>query len=332
MSSKSLLIELFVEELPPKVLQKLGDAFADDIFYSLRRLNFAEADSIKTSYASPRRLAVHITKVRDRCPDSQIRKKLVPIHLAFDLNGNMSVALQKRLEKENATLADTSRAFEDGKEFVFLERAISGALLDSSILGGVIEASISNLPIPKVMTYPDPTGDGWPTVNFVRPAHGLVALHGCDIVPVSVLGLTAGRKTKGHRFEAAVDTIELRDADSYAQQMKDEGAVIASFDERRDDIERQLASAANRENLQVIQDDALLDEVTALVERPNVLVGTFDEAFLEVPSECLILTMKANQKYFPLLELIGPSTGPRTVKLTNKFLIVSTSVLPIRAW
>jgi glycyl-tRNA synthetase beta chain len=323
MSSKSLLIELFVEELPPKVLQKLGDAFADDIFYSLRRLNFAEADSIKTSYASPRRLAVHITKVRDRCPDSQIRKKLVPIHLAFDLNGNMSVALQKRLEKENATLADTSRAFEDGKEFVFLERAISGALLDSSILGGVIEASISNLPIPKVMTYPDPTGDGWPTVNFVRPAHGLVALHGCDIVPVSVLGLTAGRKTKGHRFEAAVDTIELRDADSYAQQMKDEGAVIASFDERRDDIERQLASAANRENLQVIQDDALLDEVTALVERPNVLVGTFDEAFLEVPSECLILTMKANQKYFPLLELIGPSTGPRTVKLTNKFLIVS---------
>ena len=165
------------------------------------------------------------------------------------------------------------------------------------------------------MTYPDPAADGWATVNFVRPAHSLVALHGDEIVPVSILGLQAGRETQGHRFEAAVDAIVIRDADSYEAQMEGEGAVIASFAKRRNDIERQLSEAAGKLNLKPIEDEALLDEVTSLVERPNVLVGTFDEAFLEVPQECLILTMKANQKYFPLLDGNG--------RLTNRFLIVS---------
>ncbi|ODU03511.1 MAG: glycine--tRNA ligase subunit beta [Thiobacillus sp. SCN 63-1177] len=174
---------------------------------------------------------------------------------------------------------------------------------------------MEKLPIPKVMTYPDPSGEGWETVNFVRPAHGLIALHGADVVPVSVLGLEAGRMTQGHRFEARVDPVAITNADCYALQMADEGAVIASFAERRAEIVRQLQAAAAPLGLKPIEDDALLDEVTALVERPNVLVGKFEEAFLEVPQECLILTMKANQKYFPLLDAAG--------KLTNRFLIVS---------
>ncbi|NOT82739.1 MAG: glycine--tRNA ligase subunit beta, partial [Gallionella sp.] len=157
--------------------------------------------------------------------------------------------------------------------------------------------------------------DGWSSVNFVRPAHGLVALHGADIVPISVLGLTAGRETQGHRFEASVSPVVLQDADSYAQQLENQGAVIASFTARRAEIVRQLTDAAAKESLRPIDDDALLDEVTALVERPNVLLGKFETEYLEVPQECLILTMKANQKYFPLLDSNGT--------LTNKFLIVS---------
>ena len=172
---------------------------------------------------------------------------------------------------------------------------------------------MTKLPIPKVMTYQ--LADGWSTVNFVRPVHGLVALHGADIVPISVLGLQAGRDTQGHRFEARVCPVSIASADTYASQLKDDGAVIAGFAARRAEIVRQLQAAAAPSGLKPIEDDALLDEVTALVERPNVLVGKFEEAYLEVPPECLILTMKANQKYFPLLDKSG--------KLTNQFLIVS---------
>ena len=186
-----------------------------------------------------------------------------------------------------------------------------------------LDESLARLPIPKVMTYQLEQGEGegflpgWTSVNFVRPAHGLVALHGDQVVPVAALGLKAGRETQGHRFEAKVSPVVLRDADSYAAQLAEEGAVIASFAERRADIVAQLAAAAGRagHGLRPIEDEALLDEVTALVERPNVLIGRFEEAFLAVPQECLILTMKANQKYFPLLDASG--------KLTHQFLVVS---------
>jgi glycyl-tRNA synthetase beta chain len=158
---------------------------------------------------------------------------------------------------------------------------------------------------------------GWSSVNFVRPAHGLVALHGKTVVPVKVLGLTAGHTTRGHRFEAALSPVMILDADSYADTMRTDGAVIASFPARKAEIARQLAAAAARVGggCKPIDDDALLDEVTALVERPNVLVCQFEKEFLDVPQECLILTMKANQKYFPLLDSHG--------KLTNQFLVVS---------
>ncbi len=317
MSTKNLLVELFVEELPPKSLKKLGEVFAEVMHRYLIACDLALSTCKFSAYASPRRLGVYITDVLACAPDKQITQKLMPVSVALDANGNATPALLKKLASlgVGAEVVPQLRREGEGKaEALVYDRNQTGASLAEG-LQAVLQEALAQLPIARVMTYPDPTGDGWPVVNFVRPAHSLIALHGSEIVPVSVLGLTAGNTTKGHRFEATIKTLMIKNADSYEAQMKDEGAVIAGFAARRAEIVCQLEAAAAREGLKPIEDDALLDEVTALVERPNVLVGTFDSAFLEVPSECLILTMKANQKYFPLLDAAG--------KLTNKFLIVS---------
>jgi glycyl-tRNA synthetase beta chain len=213
---------------------------------------------------------------------------------------------------DESVVANLTKQADGKNEALFLDVIQKGVSLKDGLQSALNEA-ISKLPIPKVMTYQ--LADGWTSVNFVRPAHNLVALHGNAVVTVTALGLTAGNQTQGHRFEAAVSPVVLKNADTYAEQLKVEGAVIASFAERRTEIVRQLNAAAAKQNLKPIEDEALLDEVTALVERPNVLLGQFEEIYLEVPQECLILTMKANQKYFPLLDASG--------KLTNKFLIVS---------
>jgi glycyl-tRNA synthetase beta chain len=311
-STANLLVELFVEELPPKALKKLGEAFASDVHTQLRWLKYLEDGSLCTTFATPRRLGVHITSVRAVCADQPVRTKLMPVQVAFDGQGQPTAALKKRLDKDGAGLSDVQRAFEGGKEFVYLDRVAKGRPLEDA-LQGIVQAAIENLPIPKVMSYQ--LADGWTSVNFVRPAHGLVVLHGDVVVPVQALGLVAGRATQGHRFEAAQPRITLRDADHYAEQLASEGAVIASFDARRAEVARQLQAAAAAQGLTPIDDDALLDEVTALVERPKVLTCQFETEFLDVPQECLILTMKANQKYFPLLDASG--------KLTHKFLVVS---------
>ncbi|MDO9467889.1 MAG: glycine--tRNA ligase subunit beta [Thiobacillus sp.] len=314
MSTQNLLVELFVEELPPKALQELEINFGGSIELSLNRRGFLQDDSVKSEFASPRRLAVSITNVAAKAPDQKFRQKLMPVSVGLDSDGSPTPALVKKLASIDPTIDYKSLHREqDGKHEALFYEGIQPGLTLTLALQKALEDAIDNLPIPKVMTYP--LADGWTTVNFVRPVHGLVALHGTDIVPVSVLGLTAGRDTHGHRFEARVSPVVLTSADSYAAQLKDEGAVIASFAERRADIVRQLQAAAAPLGFKPVDDDALLDEVTALVERPNVLVGTFETAYLDVPQECLILTMKANQKYFPLLDAQG--------KLSNQFLIVS---------
>ncbi|MBH2020301.1 MAG: glycine--tRNA ligase subunit beta [Burkholderiales bacterium] len=326
MTTKNLLVELFVEELPPKALQKLGDAFAGVLAEQLRALGLATAESAVTAYASPRRLAAHISHVWLKADDKAAQQKLMPVSVGLDAAGKATPALIKKLQALGADVSDPAAAVAalkrapDGKaEALFYDSLVTGATLDTG-LQKALEEAIARLPIPKVMSYQLETDcelPGWSSVNFVRPAHGLVALHGSTVVPVKVLGLTAGNSTHGHRFEAAVDPVLLADADSYAVTLEIDGAVIASFAQRKAEIARQLAEAAAEVGggVQPIKDDALLDEVTALVERPNVLVCEFEEEFLGVPQECLILTMKANQKYFPLLDASG--------KLTNKFLVVS---------
>ncbi len=314
--NKNLLIELFVEELPPKSLKKLGESFAASFSASLKAQGLADASTV-TSFATPRRLAVHMAAVAAKAADKPVSQKLMPASVGLDASGQATAALLKKLASLGAgpeAVASLARKPDGKAEALFFDSMVPGASLAEGVQKALDEA-MAKLPIAKVMGYQ--LADGWRTVHFVRPAHRLVALHGADVLPITALGLTAGRITQGHRFEAAAETITLKDADSYAAQMEREGAVIASFAARRAEIAKQIAAAAliAGTNLKPIDDHALLDEVTSLVERPNVLVGSFETAYLEVPQECLILTMKANQKYFPLLDSSG--------KLTNKFLIVS---------
>ena len=308
MSKRNLLVELFVEELPPKALKKLGEAFASALASSLRLQGLSSDASVVTPFASPRRLAAHITAVDAQAADKPVSQKLVPVSVGLTASGEATPALMKKLASlgvDASVLPQLKRQIDGKAEALFYDSIAVGVTLAEG-LQKALDDALAKLPIPKVMQYQ--LADGWTSVNFVRPAHGLAALHGADVVSVRALGLQSGRATKGHRFEAAKPTIELRDADSYAAQLRDEGAVIASFADRRAEIERQLAAAAG--DLKPIDDDALLDEVTALVERPNVLVCRFESEFLGVPQECLILTMKANQKYFPLLDASD--------KLTNR--------------
>ena len=336
-TNKNLLIELFIEELPPKSLKKIGESFAEVLTAGLRAQGLVANDAMMTAYASPRRLAVHVTSVATRANDKSVSKKLMPVAVGLDVNGQPSAALLKKLSSLGAdasVVAQLKRAMDGKVETLFYDSMVKGATLVQGLQKALDEA-LAKLPIAKVMTYQ--LADGWSSVNFVRPAHGLVALHGAEIVPVSVLGLTAGRETQGHRFEAASATLEIRDADSYEAQMENEGAVIPSFEKRGISIIRELRNHAKLLSYRLevepanlidteaevsLESNALIQEVTALVERPNVLVGQFETEFLEVPQECLILTMKANQKYFPLLEASG--------KLTNKFLIVS-NIRPLDA-
>ena len=322
MTTQNLLVELFVEELPPKALKKLGDAFAGVLFEQLKAQGLSAADSVLTSFASPRRLAAHVTKVASQAADKAVSQKLMPVAVGLDAAGNATPALLKKLQALGAdasAVASLKRAPDGKAEVLFYDSNVKGATLVEGLQKALLEA-IARLPIPKVMTYQ--LADGWSDVKFVRPAHGLVALHGSDVVAVEALGLKAGNITHGHRFEAPGDPVVLMTADSYAEALKKDGAVIASFAERKGEIARQLAAAANKVGggVTAIDDDALLDEVTALVERPNVLICEFEKEFLDVPQECLILTMKANQKYFPLLDAAG--------KLTHKFLVVSNITPP----
>ncbi len=322
MTLKNLLVELFVEELPPKALKRLGDAFAGVLHERLVAQGLCGTDSVLTAFASPRRLAAHITAVAAQGADKAVSQKLMPVAVGLDATGNATPALLKKLQAHGAdasAVAGLKRVMDGKAEALFYESTQQGASLLTG-LNAALAAAIAKLPIPKVMSYQLGAGSempGWTSVSFVRPAHGLVALHGNTVVPVEALGLKAGNSTQGHRFEAAVSPVVIQDSDSYAATLREQGAVIASFAERRAEIVRQLGAAAAKVGggVKSIEDDALLDEVTALVERPTVLVCEFESEFLTVPQECLILTMKANQKYFPMLDASG--------KLTNKFLVVS---------
>ncbi|TMH08741.1 MAG: glycine--tRNA ligase subunit beta [Betaproteobacteria bacterium] len=322
--AETLVVELLTEELPPKALRRLGDAFASAIAGGLREQGFLGPSSHVTPYATPRRLAVSISDVRAEAEDKEVIEKLMPVAAAKDASGNVSQALLKRLEKLGRQhLAghypdawdgpDHLYVQSDGKgEYVWLRSLAKGEGLFAGLEAALNDA-IGKLPIPKVMSYQRADGA---TFKFVRPVHRLIALHGAEIVPVSALGLTAGRATLGHRFLAKAP-IDIANAESYVPALAAEGKVIASFAERRARIVGGLEQAAGGGS--VIMPDELLDEVTALVEWPKVYAGGFDAAFLAVPQECLILTMQRNQRYFALADPRG--------KLQNRFLMVSNTEL-----
>ena len=310
--NQTLLIELLTEELPPKALAKLGAAFTAGIVNGLKARDFLEADSVATSYASPRRLAVSITNVREVSPDKSIREKVLPVSVALDANGNGTPPLAKKLAAlgfPDLTVADLERAVDGKAESFFYTYTAPGSQLAAGAQAALTE-SAAKLPIPKLMSYQRPDGT---TVQFVRPAHSLIALHGINVLPLTLLGLTAGRTTLGHRFLTDGKPITIAHAENYAASLILNASVIASNEERKERIRAQLLDKAGAD--QVLMPEALLDEVTALVEWPVVYECHFEEEFLAVPQECLILTMQTNQKYFALTDSEG--------KLRSRFLIVS---------
>ena len=322
MTTQNLLLELFVEELPPKALNKLGLAFASLLADGLKAQGLAALDAKVCDFASPRRLAVHVTGVLAQAPAKAVVQKLMPVAVGLDATGLATPALLKKLHSLGAhasAVSELQRAMDGKSEVLLLARNEAGVSLAEG-LQKALDETLAKLPIPKVMSYQlerDCEFPGWSTVSFVRPAHGLMALHGADVIAVKALGLTSGNVTEGHRFEASMSPVRMAHADDYADTLLRDGAVIANFAARRLAIVNLLSGAAEKlgPGYQVLMDDALLNEVSGLVERPNVLVCSFDEEFLDVPQECLILTMQANQKYFPLLDGAG--------KLTSRFLVVS---------
>lgn len=306
----TLLVELFTEELPPKALPRLAAVFADTIHQELANKQLCSDSSVVHRYASPRRLAVTISDVAAIGPAQIVSEKLMPVTVALDQEGQPTPALLKKLQAKNlsADIVSQCERRPDGKsESLFYTYTAEGAQLNQ-VLSAAIDSAVKKLPIPKVMRWGDSE------VTFVRPVHRLVCLHGEAIVPAQVLGLQSGRITGGHRFLSKGE-ISIPSAEQYARTLHDQGRVIASFEARRELIRHKLQERIQALQATLAADDALLDEVTALVEWPVVLEAGFEADFLKVPQECLILTMQQNQKYFPLLD--------QQQKLINRFLLVS---------
>ena len=310
--NQTLLVELLTEELPPKALAKLGAAFAAGIVNGLKGRDFLDDGFVATSYASPRRLAVSITHVRAISPDKSVREKVLPVSVALDAEGCATAPLAKKLAAmglADLDIAALERAVDGKAESLFYTRSVAGSALHTG-LQAALEESAAKLPIPKLMSYQRPDGA---TVQFVRPAHRLVALHGDSVIALTLLGLTASNVTLGHRFLSDGQPLVIPHAEHYAATLETEGKVIASVEARKEKIRSALLAAAGSD--QVLMPESLLDEVSALVEWPVVYACHFEEEFLAVPQECLILTMQTNQKYFALTDADG--------KLRSRFLIVS---------
>lgn len=317
--TQPLLVELLTEELPPKALARLGDAFADGIFSGLKTRGLLADDAVATAYATPRRLAVAISRAHAASPDRAMHEKVLPVNIALDAEANPTAPLVKKLAALAARVGvtvitpDQLERAQDGKtESLFYHYTARGVALQDG-LQTVLEETVAGLPIPKLMSYQRQHGHAaGGTVRFVRPAHRLVALHGDTVVPLNILGLDADRITQGHRF-LSQGAITIASAASYVETLTGDGKVIPGFSERREKIRRDLLAQAGDDR--VLMPEPLLDEVTALVEWPVVYTCRFDDQFLAVPQECLILTMQTNQKYFALTDAAG--------RLRPRFLIVS---------
>jgi glycyl-tRNA synthetase beta chain len=307
----TLLVELLTEELPPKALARLGDAFAEGIAQRLAARDLVEGELSFERYATPRRLAVTIKNVRSVAPEKHVREKVLPVSVALDKDGQPTAPLAKKLAAlgfPDFSVNDLERA-QDGKaEAFFLRYAAPGATLAEG-LQSALDETIAKLPIPKPMTYQRPDGT---SVQFVRPAHRLTTLHGEQVVPVTALGVDADDTTLGHRF-LSEGLVQIQHADSYADTLLHRGRVVANFADRKETIRTHLLAQADGD--QVVMPESLLDEVNSLVEWPVVYACRFEDEFLQVPQECLILTMQTNQKYFALTDANG--------KLRSRFLIVS---------
>ena len=311
----NLLIELFTEELPPDSLESLSDQFGKTITSELLSKNLIATSDFQT-YATPRRIAVNIKSVIKEAEDEERLIKLMPYSIGFDEYNNPTQPLIKKISSIDKAIKteDLEIIEENNKKFIYVSKKIKGFRLEDG-LGEIIKNALQKLEIKKVMSYQ--LKDGWTSVNFVRPMRRLIVLHGIQILNISILGCSSSNTTLGHRFESKKEIITIKHADDYEETLATEGNVIACFDKRKTKIKAdiKIALSALGEDFYITEDEALTDEVTSLVEMPNILIGNFEEKFLSIPEECLTLTMKTNQKYFPIF---NKKSG-----LTNRFIIVS---------
>ncbi|MFL2980546.1 MAG: glycine--tRNA ligase subunit beta [Methylophilaceae bacterium] len=316
MKSATLLIEFLTEELPPSSLNELGNEFGRLVAKELKEKNLVEIIDMKV-FSTPRRLGVKILNVLEKAPTENKMIKLMPSKIGFDDENKPTQALLKKLQSLNESdkaLKNLKEKNENGQQNLYLPKNIIGLRLED-VLSAVINNCINQLPIKKMMTYQ--LDDGWTSVNFVRPVKNLLVLHGKNTLKVYSLGFTSNNKTYGHRFESKEKILTINHADNYEKILFENGRVITNFKERKEKIRNDINTTLKsfKENIHIIDDEALLDEITALVEMPNILIGSFDKKFLKVPQACLILTMKSNQKYFPLFD--------KKNNLTQYFIIVS---------
>jgi glycyl-tRNA synthetase beta chain len=296
----TLLVELLTEELPPKALKELSDVFASKVFVDLQKAGFLADKAAVRPLATPRRLAMLVSNVQDRSPDSE-----------REVQGPSTGAPPQAVAgfaKKSGVAPDALKKQQTPKGEVYVAQVKTSGKALADVLPEFVASAVKALPAPKMMRW----GDG--DAQFVRPVHGLVLLHGGQLIDGKVLGVASGKRTMGHRFLGQGE-ITLASADEYESRLRADGMVLADFAARREEADKQLQAEVKRQNASLGEYRALLDEVTALVEFPCVYVGTFDQAYLDVPQECLILTMRQNQKYFPLFDAAG--------KLLPKFLIVS---------
>ena len=310
---KSLFVELQTEELPPKALKKLSEAFAAGVHESLVAQSMLTETSTFKAYGAPRRMGVLITEVLEKSPDKAFEQRLVPVRVGLDAEGKPTAALTKKMAALGIT-ADVSelKRVNDGKNEQLVYTGVRAGVTVKDALQKALEDAVKALPIPKVMNYQ--LADGVTTVQFVRPVKHLVALYGEDIVGVEMFGLKAGRTTMGHRFESAGE-IEIASADAYEETMRETGHVMADYAKRREMLVTLLHEAAEKAGGTLIAPEDLIDEANSLTEWPVIYISEFEEKFLAVPEECLILTMQTNQKYFPMRDAQG--------KLMNRFCLVS---------
>ena len=291
-ATADLLIELGSEELPPKALKTLSDAFTAQMKQGLEQndLGFAEI----TPYATPRRLAMKVAALEVQQQDKEVERRGPAVQAAFDQSGNPTKAAEG-FARSCGTTVDQLETLETDKGSWLVFRSVQQGKKASDIIPGLIEQALNKLPIPKRMTW------GAEKVAFVRPVHWLVVMQGSEVIPCEVLGLASGNTTYGHRFHHP-DPVVIDSAGSYAQQLQS-AYVMADFAGRKQLIEAQVTELAkNKTSGQASIDPDLLDEVTGLVEWPVPLMGNFDQEFLEVPQEALISAMQEHQKYFPVLD------------------------------
>ena len=305
MTTQNFLVEIGTEELPPKALKTLATSFADNVEAELNQAGLT-FDKIEW-FAAPRRLAVKVLNLATQQPSKEIEKRGPAVSAAFDAEGKPTKAAEGWARGCGITIDQAERIATDKGEWLVHRAKIEGQPT-KNLLNGIVSNALAKLPIPKPMRWADKT------VQFIRPVHTVTMLLGDEVIEGEILGVASARTIRGHRFLGEKE-FEIQHADQYPQLLREKGAVVADFNERKAEILAKSQAKATALGGVADIEESLLEEVTSLVEYPNVLAAKFEERFLAVPAEALVYTMKGDQKYFPIYDKDG--------KLLPHFIFVS---------